>query len=43
MNKTPEKQKKQTRKQRVKKAFKIKLTKVTILISFITGILVCMC
>ena len=44
MNKTPEKQvKKPTKKQRIKKQIKVKLTKVTLLAGFLTGILVCLC
>ena len=43
MNNPSDRKKPKTRKQRIKKAFKIKLTEVTILISFISGILVCLC
>ena len=41
MNKTPEKPK--TKKQKLKKQIKVKLTKVTLLAGFLTGILVCLC
>ena len=44
MGQTPEKQpKKTTKKQKLKKHFKVKLTKVTLLAGFLTGILVCLC
>ena len=41
MEKTPKQ--KPTKKQKLKKQLKIKLTKVTLLAGFLTGILVCLC
>ena len=32
-----------TRKKKVKKALKVKLSKVTILAGFVTGVLLCLC
>ena len=32
-----------TRERKIKKALKVKLTKVTMLVGFVTGILVCIC
>ena len=45
MNKTSEqkRQKPQTKKQKLKKQIKVKLSKVTLLAGFVTGILVCLC
>ena len=44
MEQTPEKPKqKTTRRQKLKKHFKIKMTKVTLLASILTGVLVCLC
>ena len=44
MGKTPQTPKqKPTKKQKLKKHFKVKLTKVTLLAGFLTGILVCLC
>ena len=42
---SPEKKAKKprTKKQKLKKHLKIKLTKVTLLAGFLTGILVCLC
>ena len=40
---TPDKEKPQTRKQKLRKAFEIKFSKVTILAGFVTGVLVCLC
>ena len=45
MDKTPEQKqvKKPPKRQKLKKQIKIKLTKVTLLAGFLTGILVCLC
>ena len=38
-----DREKPKTRKQKIKKALKVKFLKVTILAGFITGVLVCLC
>ena len=47
MEQTPKKPKQKSKKipkrQKLKKHFKVKLTKVTLLAGFLTGILVCLC
>ena len=44
MDKTPEKpRQKPPKRQKLKKHLKIKLTKVTLLASILTGVLVCLC
>lgn len=43
MDKTIDKKKPQTRKQKLRKALKVKFSKVTILAGFVTGVLVCLC
>ena len=45
MNKTSEQKqvKKPPKRQKLKKQIKVKLTKVTLLAGFLTGILVCLC
>ena len=43
MNNQPEKSQRTPKAQRIKKTLKVKFSKVSILISLITGVVVCLC